>query len=70
VSAESPGRVRVLRICVVLAAVFNVFALLVLTWDKPLVFTLFMFLGQPLFVVALLLLLGAVVADLRSKELL
>ena len=69
-SAESPGRLRVLRICIALAAVFNVFALLVLTWDQPLMFTLFMFLGQPLFLVALLLLLGAVFADLRSRELL
>ena len=69
-SAESPARLRVLRVCVVLAAVFVLFALVVLLWDKPQVFALFMFLGQPLFVVALVLLVGAVIADLRAKELL
>jgi len=33
------------------------------------IFTLFMFIGQPLFVLALIALGGAVVADLRAKEL-
>ena len=33
------------------------------------VFTVFMFVGQPLFVVALILLLGAVLAELKSREL-
>ena len=68
-SGDSPVRLRILRIGVALAAVFDLFALLVLVWDKPQVFTLFMFLGQPLFLIALLLLVGAVLADLRSKDL-
>ena len=69
-SPESPRRVRVLRACIALVAVFDVFALLVLLWHKPQIFTLFMFLGQPLFLLALVLLVGAVIADLRAKELL
>lgn len=69
-SPESPKRLRVLRVCIALVAVFDLFALLVLFWDKPQVFTLFMFLGQPLFLLALVLLVGAVIADLRAKELL
>ena len=68
-SGDSPVRLRILRIGVDLAAVFDLFSLLVLVWDKPQVFTLFMFLGQPLFLIALLLLVGAVLADLRSKDL-
>ena len=36
----------------------------------PIFFAGFMFLGQPLFVVGVLLLLGAVVAELRAKQLL
>jgi hypothetical protein len=66
VSGESPVRLRILRICVALAAAFDLSALLVLVWDKPQMFTLFMFLGQPLFLLALLLLLGAIVADLKG----
>ena len=65
-SAESPVRLRVLRICVALAAVFDLFALLALVWNQPQVFTLFIFLGQPLFLLALLLLLGAIGAALQG----
>jgi hypothetical protein len=67
---EQPARVRVLRIALLLTAVFNVLALLVFVRGTPVVFTVFMFLGQPLFAVALILLLGAVLADLRAKQLL
>ena len=69
-TSESPVRRRILGICVVLAALFNLLALMVLLRFTPTVFTVFMFVGQPLFIVALILLLGAVLADLRAKELL
>jgi hypothetical protein len=62
--------VRVLRVAIVLAALFDLLALLVMVHTTPIVFTLFMFVGQPLFVLALLLLVGAVLADLKAKELL
>ena len=65
-----PTRIRLLRIAVVLTALFAVMALAMLIRDTPLGFTLFMFLGQPLFVVALVLLVGAVLADLRIRGLL
>ncbi len=58
---------RTLRIAILLAVLFNLFALVVFFDHTPTVFTLFMFLGQPLFVVAVLLLLGAVLADLKAK---
>ena len=61
---------RALRIAIVLAALFNLLALLVMVHTTPIVFTLFMFVGQPLFALALLLLVGAVLADLKAKELL
>ena len=64
------GRVRLLRVAIVLAAVFDLLALLVFLRDKPVFFAGFMFVGQPLFVVAVLLLLGAMVAELRAKQLL
>ena len=65
-----PARVRVLRLAVLLTALFVVMALVVLVRDTPIAFTVFMFVGQPLFLVALALLLGAVLADLRAKQLL
>jgi hypothetical protein len=61
---------RVLRIAIVLAIVFSVLAFLVLVHTTPIIFTLFMFVGQPLFVVAFILLVVAVLADLKTKELL
>ena len=64
-----PTRVRVLQIAPLLTVVFDLLAFLVLMRTTPVVFTLFMFVGQPLFVVALIALGGAVVADLRAKEL-
>ena len=60
---------RVLQLALVLTALFNLLALLVLVRTTPMIFTLFMFIGQPLFVVALIALGAAVVADLRAKEL-
>jgi hypothetical protein len=62
--------IRLLRVAVVLAAVFNLLALLVMVHTTPIVFTLFMFVGQPLFVLAFVLLLGAVLADLKARQLL
>lgn len=67
---EWPKRVSVLRIAVLLVALFDVFALVVLVRFTPIVFTLFMFFGELLFAVALLLLVGAILADLRAKALL
>jgi hypothetical protein len=67
---EPTARARVLRIALLLTAVFNVLALLVLLRATPTGFAVFMFLGQPLLVVAMILLLGAVLADLRAKQLL
>jgi hypothetical protein len=62
--------VRALRIAIVLAVLFNLLALLVMVHTTPIVFTLFMFIGQPLFLLAFVLLIGAVLADLKAKQLL
>jgi hypothetical protein len=67
---ERPVSVRVLQIAVALTAVFNLLALLVLLRGTPIIFTAFMFVGQPLLVVTLILLVGAVLADLRAQQLL
>lgn len=67
---EQPARVRILRIAIILTGVFNLLALLVLVRFTPISFTVFMFLGETLFVVAVVLLLGSVLADLRAKQLL
>jgi hypothetical protein len=64
-----PTRVRILQLALLLTALFDLLALLVLVRTTPIVFTLFMFIGQPLFVVALIALGGAILAELRSKEL-
>jgi len=61
--------VRLLRIAIVMIALFNLLALVVMVHTTPIVFTLFMFIGQPLLVLALLLLIGAVLADLKAREL-
>jgi hypothetical protein len=65
-----PTRIRLLRIAIILAALFTLMALAMLIRDTPIGFTVFMFLGQPLFVVALVLLVGAILADLRTRQLL
>ena len=68
---SQPGlAVHLLRIAIVLAAIFNVLALIVMVRTTPIAFTLFMFVGQPLFVIAFVLLLGAVLADLRARQIL
>jgi hypothetical protein len=53
-----------------LAVLFNLLALLVMVHTTPIVFTLYMFVGQPLFVLAFILLIGAILADLKAKQLL
>jgi len=63
-------RLQLLRVAVVLALVFNLLALVVLIRATPIAFTLFMFLAQPLMVVALILLVVAVMAELRTRQLL
>ena len=66
-----PPRIRILQIAIVLTAIFNVLALLVLVWrDTPIAFAIFMFVGETLFAVALLMFLGALLADLRSQQIL
>ena len=62
--------VRILRIAIILAVLFNLLALLVMVHTTPIIFTLFMFIGQPLFVLAFVLLVGAVLADLKARQLL
>ena len=61
--------VRLLRIAIVMIVLFNLLALLVTVHTTPIIFTLFMFIGQPLFVLAFLLLIGAVLADLKARDL-
>jgi hypothetical protein len=65
-----PVRVRLLQLAILLTAGFDVMALVVLVRNTPIAFTVFMFLAQPLFAVALVLLVGAVLAEVRAKELL
>jgi len=67
--SPAPPRVRALQLAIVLTALFNVLGLLVLWRGTPRVFTVFMFVGESLFVVAVVLLIAAIVADLRAKEL-
>ena len=67
---EPTARARVLRIALLLTGVFNILALVVLLRTTPTGFAVFMFLGQPLMIVAVILLLGVVLADLRAKQLL
>ena len=70
--SESEHRIprRGFQIAIVLTLLFNLLALLVMIHTTPILFTLFMFVGQPLFILALALLVGAVVVDLREKQLL
>jgi len=62
--------IRMLRVAIVLVALFDILALLVMVPTTPIAFTLFMFLGQPLFVLAFLLLIGAVLADPKARQIL
>lgn len=59
---------RLLTVAIVLALVFNLMALVALIRATPIIFTLFMFVAQPLIVVALIILVGAVVAGLRARS--
>lgn len=68
--SEEPRRLRLLRIAIALALVFNVMALLALVRATPIIFTFFMFLAQPLFAAALILFFGAVLAELRARQIL
>ncbi len=68
--SEEPRRLRLLRIAIVLALVFNLMALLALVRATPIIFTLFMFLAQPLFAATLILFFGAVLAELRARQIL
>lgn len=56
-----------LRVAIVLALVFNLMALVVLIRATPIAFTVFMFVAQPLFAVALILLAVAALAELRAR---
>jgi hypothetical protein len=67
---EPRRRLQLLRVAIVLALVFNLVALVVLIRPTPIAFTLFMFLAQPLMAVALVLLVVAVVAELRARQVL
>ena len=64
------ARVRLLQLAILLTAGFDVMALVVLVRNRPIAFAIFMFLGQPLFLAALVILAWAVLKDLRAKELL
>jgi hypothetical protein len=64
-----PPRVRALRIAILLTALFNLLGLAVLIRGTPRVFTVFMFVGETLFLIAVILLVAAILADLRAKEL-
>ena len=64
-----PTPPRILRIAIALVIVFDLLALLVMIHTTPLIFTVFMFGAQPLFIAALVLLIGAILADLRAKNL-
>ena len=68
---SQPGlAVRLLRVAIVLAAIFNVLALIVMVRTTPIAFTLFMFVGQPLFAIAFVVLWAAILADLRARQIL
>ena len=68
---SQPGlAVRLLRVAIVLAAIFNLLALIVMVRTTPIAFTLFMFVGQPLFAIAFVVLLAAILADLRARQIL
>lgn len=57
-----------LRTAIVLALVFDVLAAIVLVRARPIAFTLFMFIAQPMLAVALVLLGGVVLAELGAKR--
>ena len=68
--SSHPPREHILEVALILAAIFDILAGLAFIRDKPVFFAAFMFVGQGILVVAIVLLLGAVLADLRAKQLL
>jgi hypothetical protein len=68
--SPQPTRVRALKVSIILTALFNLLGLAVLLRGTPRVFTMFMFVGETLFAIAVILLIAAILADLRAKELL
>ena len=66
--SDRPRPLSFLRTAIILALVFDVLAAIVLLRARPVAFTLFMFLGQPLLAVALVLLAGLVLTELRGKR--
>jgi hypothetical protein len=60
----------VLKIAIVLTVVFNVLALVALVHATPMIVTFLMFVGHPLLAMAIVLLVAAVMADLKTKGLL
>ena len=60
--------VRILRIAIILVILFNLLALLLLVHTTPIGYTLFMFFGQPLFVLAFVLLVAAILVDLKARR--
>jgi hypothetical protein len=69
-SAGSPVRIGALRLAILLTAAFNVLAVVVLVREAPIAFTVFMFAGLSAFALALILLVGAVLADLSAQRVL
>lgn len=65
---DSARRVGLLRAAIVLAVVFDVLAAIVLVRAKPVAFTLFMFVAQPMFLAALILLAVVVLTELRGTR--
>jgi hypothetical protein len=66
--SAAPRRLRLLRVAVALMLVFDLMALVVLARVTPIAFTLFMFLAQPLFAAALLLLAVAAIGEARGRQ--
>lgn len=66
--SDAPRRLSLLSTVIILALVFDVLAAIVLMRARPIAFTLFMFLGQPLLAIALVLLAGVVLTELRGKR--
>lgn len=65
---QQPRPLRLLRIAIILGLLFNLMALLVLVRATPVIFTAFMFLAQPLFAACLVVLVVAVLAELRARR--
>jgi hypothetical protein len=66
--SDGTRRVGLLRTAIVLALVFDVLAAIVLVRARPIAFTLFMFIAQPMLAVALVLLGGVVLTELGGKR--